>query len=102
MNKYRFYKEQDGRWYIDLPEWTGEKADLEMVLGANDMLDVLARGDDWVDVMISTEEFEESQCLTLIGDGVYENSHIYGPPTVWLCSVTEFVFGNYPPKIYYR
>jgi hypothetical protein len=26
-----FVKEEDNRWYIDLPNWEGDKADLEMV-----------------------------------------------------------------------
>lgn len=34
MDKYTF-ELVDGRWYIVLPEWTGNKEDLEMVLGAD-------------------------------------------------------------------
>ena len=28
-------------WYIDLPQWTGTKAELEMVAGADKLLDAL-------------------------------------------------------------
>jgi hypothetical protein len=28
---FKFYKESTGRWYVDLPEWEGEKAEIEMV-----------------------------------------------------------------------
>jgi len=33
--KLKFYKEADERWYVELPEWEGSKADLEMVAGAD-------------------------------------------------------------------
>ena len=34
----KFNKEAD-RWYIDLPDWTGTKGELEMVAGADTLLD---------------------------------------------------------------
>jgi len=34
MRTFRFYKDTDG-WFVDLPEWTGEKWELEMVSGAD-------------------------------------------------------------------
>ena len=36
-----FVKEKSGRWYIDLPEWEGAHANLEMVAGADLLLDHL-------------------------------------------------------------
>lgn len=33
MTEFRFYKEETHRWYVDLPEWEGPKAALEMVDG---------------------------------------------------------------------
>ena len=40
-NAYRFNKE-DGKWYIDLPDWTGTKGELQMVGGADTLLDHLS------------------------------------------------------------
>ena len=37
----RFYKSQDEYWYVDMPEWEGSIDALEMVRGADDMLDDL-------------------------------------------------------------
>ena len=37
-----FYKEETNRWYVDLPCWSGLKEDLEMVEGADLMLDILS------------------------------------------------------------
>lgn len=35
----KFYKEE-GKWYIDIP-WDGDKSELEMVMGADVLLDEL-------------------------------------------------------------
>ena len=46
MQTHRFYKEEHGGWYIDLPaylEQGGAKGDLAMVAGADTMLDIMAR-----------------------------------------------------------
>lgn len=99
--KYKFYK-KDNRWYIDIPEWEGDIEDLEMVSGADILLEILAKENDSIEVEFSVEPFEDSKCLTFLGDGVYENDAWHGPSTIWLCSVTEFVFGEYPSKIYYK
>ena len=36
-----FYRESNTKWFIDLPEWKGSKEDLEMVDGADTMLDII-------------------------------------------------------------
>ncbi len=41
MKRLRFYKEEDHRWYVDLHEWNGSKEELEMVMGADIMLDYM-------------------------------------------------------------
>ena len=44
----RFYKDPDNRWYVELPEYPGVKAELEMVAGADTMLEMIAEGNDAV------------------------------------------------------
>lgn len=106
----RFYKE-DNRWYADVPEWTGSKADLEMVLGADDMLDVVSfRGNEkWVTVSDSASYAGQVPTLTMIketpedGGAEYtfnEWSCVKYGYTVWLCGVLGFVFGDLPKNIY--
>jgi hypothetical protein len=68
LDTYNFIKEQSGRWYIDLPEWTGDKADLEMVAGADTMLDYVGKGSDKVKLALSEEPFEGADILKLIHD----------------------------------
>ena len=44
MKTFIFNKEKDGRWYVELPEWPGNHAELEMVAGADTLLEKLANG----------------------------------------------------------
>jgi hypothetical protein len=107
IRTFHFYKEEDNRWYVELPEWEGSKEDLEMVLGADMLLDALSNYSDWVKVRFADEPFEGCKTLThRLADveaapGWYDNDAWHGPSTIWLCSVTQFVFGDYPDKIYY-
>lgn len=111
MNIYRFYKDEEG-WFIDLPEWTGSKSDLAMVLGADTMLDIISENGNEVHITIELIEFEDSELLKLtrlddeIGGGYYHLDKIAGLNVdfeIWLCSVTRFVFnGEMPDEIYIR
>ena len=45
MNEFvkilKFNKESNGKWYIDLPKWKGKKSALQMVCGADKLLDLI-------------------------------------------------------------
>lgn len=109
--KLKFYKETDERWYVDLPEWEGSKANLEMVAGADTMLNYMAEGSDQINLFMSEEDFEGADKLEFIriadeiGDGAHYLMKSYVGIEfnldVWLCGVTTFVFnGRYPSIIY--
>ncbi len=110
MRTFKFYKESDNRWYVDLPEWTGEKSDLEMVAGADSMLEYMAEGESEIKVTLSETEFEGADVLqflseaTEIGNGAYYQMENYKGIQIglkmWLCNVTLFVYGKFPDKIY--
>jgi len=112
MKLYKFLKETTGRWYIDLPEWTGPKAELEMVEGADTMLDHVAEGSDHVDLFMSETPFDNATAITLtkdltgdIGGGMYllgTYNYVTLNQEMWLCGVTNFVFGHLPPVIYFK
>ncbi len=118
---HRFYKE-DGTWYIDLPAYLeaglGTKANLMMVCGADTFLDHLSNQGSEVTVHIETAPYaEQTYALKKIGMGKDQeqldavghapvdygayykadrNNHL-----LWLCPVTEYVFGGgYPDNIY--
>ncbi|AYL94666.1 DUF6717 family protein [Mucilaginibacter celer] len=111
INTYKFVKET-GRWYIDLPDWPGVKADLEMVEGADIMLDYVGEGSDVVELMLSETLFDGSSTLKLIedyaehvGGGIYlldEYNGVTLNQQMWLCDVTKYVFGGLPESIYFR
>lgn len=104
MKILTFNKEETG-WYIDLPNWTGAKADLAMVAGADKLLDRISYGRETVKLVVTQAPIDNYYKLTLkertyeAGGGVYK---VHGPETfpkeIWLCGVTEFVFGGYMPS----
>lgn len=110
----RFYKESNGDWYVALPEWTGDKADLQMVMGADTLLDIIAQGDGETKVHFSTEPFDGCNTMVWFSDGIPGDRnygggqyrlHMYaGIPydlDIWLCDVTKFVFGEMPQLIHF-
>ena len=120
------FVKENGIWYADLPEFLeqglGTKSNLMMVDGADTFLDLLSNQSPKITLQISTEPFPgwqakmekirkglNAQLLALIGHapvgyGAYYNvTALQGKPfghQLWLCPVTEYVFGQYPNKIY--
>ncbi|XZF14674.1 DUF6717 family protein [Chitinophagaceae bacterium MMS25-I14] len=114
MKTYRFIK-TGGQWFIDLPEYIeqgGHYADLQMVEGADTMLDMMADGEASVTLQIAEEPFEGPDMLLLtekcdpgIGGGYYLMPQYEGrqiDQMMWLCQVTEFVFGYLPERIFVK
>ncbi len=120
----RFYKENE-IWYIDLPEFLeqglGNKANLMMVDGSDDLLDVLSKNGNEVTIEFSHQPFDgathtlraqhvgsNQSLLSKIGHafvsyGMYYNVAELDNMRIWLCPVTEYVFGgSYPSKIYLK
>ena len=105
MKNYTFNKE-NGCWYIDLPNWSGTKAELQMVAGADRLLDKLSNNGTTVDLMISTDRvspigFDSLKRIiqTPPNGWVYH----FGIVPVWLCNVTKFVFdGIFPQQINFK
>lgn len=124
--KHLGFVKENKLWYADLPEFLalglGNKNNLLMVDGADTFLDFLSNNDTKITLAISTESFEgfegelskikiglNQDLLDAVGHapvnyGAYYNvitwkgqSH---PHRLWLCPVAEWVFGNYPDKIF--
>lgn len=114
-----FYKVEDGRWYVNLPEWEGEIAELEMVAGADILLDIISNnhfdGNDFVTVKITTHPhyididrprytLKRKKVEGLNSGMIYwvYSEHI-SAFDLWLCDVTKFVFGGkFPKTIYFQ
>jgi hypothetical protein len=120
----RFYKENE-IWYIDLPEFLekglGSKANLMMVDGSDDLLDLLSKNGNEVKIEFSNQPFHgatqtlraqhvgsNQSLLSKIGHafvsyGMYYNVAELNNMRIWLCPVTEYVFGgSYPREIYLK
>lgn len=109
MNKLLTFQKDAEGWFIVLPEWTGEKSALQMVSGADTLLDYLSNGKSIVKLNASDKRFKGKNVLLLLSksnetgaDYLYieERQHDYHYHELWLCPVTLFVFGIYPYKIY--
>ena len=111
---YNFYK-QNGRWYINLPKYIergGRKTDLEMVAGADQMLEVMAGGRKKLTLELDREFFAgadllelEELCAAPMGGGYYTLHTYHGKEInkrMWLCDVVLFVFGDMPEKIFVK
>jgi hypothetical protein len=106
MQLFKFYKESDNRWYVDLPEWEGPKDNLEMVMGADTMLEILSQGEGEVTLYMLTEPQDGFEMLIFLketpefDEGAYYHMESYMGLEfnldVWLCDVTKFVFDKLP------
>lgn len=101
-----FYKTDDNRWFIDLPEYIeqgGDYEDLEMVQGADKLLDIISNGSNAAQVKVSlTPKFKRGVCLVRVHQDEAGATYInlFNPfKPVWLCSVTRFVFNQNYPRI---
>ena len=103
----RFYKE-DFMWYADVKAWPGPKGMLLMVDGADTFLDYLSNNGNEISLDLSLDPKQGCDVLNYRyphfgNDGAYystqmgEDEHI-----LWLCGVTEFVFGFMPEEVWYR
>ncbi len=99
-----------GKWYIELPEYDGSREDLRMVAGADTWLDRLSDDSNRVTMKISVSEVLENKIdklfeVPVFGGAYYIARKLNGRQVrhrMWLCPVTQFVFGEYPGAIYYE
>lgn len=120
-----FIKE-DGIWYANLPEFLeaglGSRNNLMMVDGSDTFLDQLSGVRSTLTLHLSTAHFQGYQIrMEKIKHGLnkqllheaghapvdfgayYRVTELNSKPyyhQLWLCPVTEYVFGNYPEEIY--
>lgn len=97
----------NGRWYVVLPEYEGDPEDLEMVEGADKMLDALTEDGLYVTLMVDLEEPSDGEYFTLEMKSHDDYGGYYNVKNcqqfsnmVWLCNVVHFVFGEHPEAIY--
>jgi hypothetical protein len=111
--KLKFVKENfenplERQWYLDIPDYNGSKNDLQMVLGADILLDIISGGGNTMELNCTTEiDFEENKKHIVLnkveeckeGGAYYLVSQYFFH--IWLCDITKRVFrGEFPEKIF--
>lgn len=111
-----FTKEDDGKWYVDFPNWPFDHHNLMMVAGADKLCEALSYDGRHtkVEVMIGDTEKEELEMnrthhhtdimatrkdFSLTGGADYHigaERKYTSNDMFWLCPVTLFVLGHYP------
>ena len=103
-----------GKWFVCLPDYPGHYSDLEMVLGADvmcDMIDTFETGniavtvsDEPFDSIFSTREYTLDFVNSTTSNGEQDGANYRLREyklDVWLCDVTKYVFaGKFPATIY--
>jgi hypothetical protein len=111
--EFKFYKNDKGEWWLDLPEWKGDPADLQMIEGADEWLDLVSEKGVEIYMTLADQKFEGAENLSLLrireenfgGGGIYYLETYQSKKVglkLWLCEVTRFVFGCIPQKIYFK
>lgn len=101
------------RWYVHLPDYPGTTDDLEMVMGADVLCDLLDNDVDGlltVDIKTNVDDVPFYKYYTL---DFVNSTHINGGEqdganyrlreyklNIWLCNVTKYVLGEFPATIY--
>lgn len=113
MNTFKFFKENGG-WHVKLtPKKTKEKTGcIDMVEGADSMLNLMSGGQDEVTLVLNTEPFENAEelellhpCKPFLEGGYYLMRKHDGKEInykMWISDVTQLAFGDVPEKIYVR
>ena len=108
-----FVQDPDERWYIDMP-WSGNRDNLEMVAGADDLLSYLdtakkhrvtihvVPSENPMTIEDNTELRQLDKSLT--GGSHYDATDFVGfrMRKIWICPVTLCVLGCYPKYLYVR
>lgn len=104
------FKKEDG-WYIVLPDYPGPKEDLQMVYGADTMLDILSGHRDQVSISTQVVPWNKPiyklrkliipEVFNVGGEwySLFFRGNVYA---VWLCDVTKYVFGEFPNIIQFK
>ena len=106
MNKKLKFVKLSNRWFVDIP-WNGDIEDLEMVCGADLLLESICDNNFYVTIELSTVEQENKDIiLSKIKEDEFYNGCYYKVSSfefkgeIWLCNVTKHVLNEFPDKIY--
>lgn len=103
MRKCLKFVKLANRWFVILPEYEGAVEELEMVAGADKLLETLSDGNSVVSLEISDSPTSFDGILMIRQEmDDMGATYLLGSGTVWLCNVTKYVLGEFPKYIYFR
>ena len=102
-NYLDFYKLGVNSWFADVHSWTASIMNLQMVMGADELLEYLAKGDRVVRLQISSVPSDGLHLKKT--DDIYGGANyiiVDGPEdctvkSVWLCGVNNYFWGGLAP-----
>ena len=115
MEKKLNFVKLAGKWFVHLPDYPGHYSELEMVLGADvmcDMIDTFETGsiavtvsDEPFDSIFNTREYILDFVNSTTSNGEQDGANYRMREfklDIWLCNVTKYVFGKFPATIYIK
>ncbi len=106
IKELRFVKLAN-KWHIQLPDFPGDPADLEMVFGADDLCELLDEDKDgtvdiaiWVDEAPDVSNYMILSFIYCEGGGAWYMCPFLGKE-IWFCEVLKHVCGKFPTTIYF-
>lgn len=116
MEKKLIFIKLAGNWFVHLPDYPGHYSDLEMVLGAHILCDMIDTHDiGYITATVSDKpSYDEFGTREYILDFVNSTTDSTGEQDganyrlreykldVWLCNVTKYLFGEFPATFYIR
>ena len=105
-----FVKEADGRWYADIRHWPRLfHANLEMIAGADDLLEALDNGQGYVRMEVDMNPADKRDFFKMVKVSQTNLGATYKVlycdrynNKAWLCNVGKFVMGKHPDAIFAR
>lgn len=94
------FNKEENNWYIDIPEWKGHKSELQMVMGADTMLDEISKGKNKVSMYASLHYFDSAEAMQLSRIEFDGATYVFRGKEMWLCEVTKSIFGSFPNYLY--
>lgn len=105
MKKILSFVKLSERWFIDIP-WDGNVADLQIVVGANLLLDSLCNGNLRISIEVSTDLIKDYIHLNKISEDEFGATYWINTPNfsgeIWLSPVTLAIFPDYPKDLYMK
>jgi hypothetical protein len=103
-NVFSFYKTAQNRWFYDWPDYERDHNELEMIDGADTLLEHFAHDSKYVNLIVDTIKKRSHYDFILKKNTVEAHGCYYTCDDldyhVYLCSVMLLIYEDYPDVLY--